>query len=397
MLVQRSVINRCFKTMRLTLLIWLAIYITEAAAQQLIPFRVNDHWGYSDTSGKLLIKPVYHSADFFTGNIAFVKKDSLIFGINRKGEKITPVLKRYGVFSSGLCPVMLMSGRFEYIDTLGNVKIKPETEAAENFSEHLAVVSAGGKIGVIDTLGKFIRKPEFDASSIYFRSGFLLVNTGTQYMYLSKTGEILQLPDTIQPAGMFSEGLAAVYVTKPSLQENDKVESSFLEFIDTSGNIVLSGFRADEFDYSPYLEYEKEFRDGKAIVKVRNEIGYDYYFLDKKGKFSPLYASARHLGDSFFLGAIGYYMSDIRILDSNYYVSGQFQQKPTQVGEFGDGLLPYRNKDGKWGYVDNNCREIIPAIYSSAFRFQNGFAWVILDGKPGVINRKGQEYFMDKP
>ncbi len=138
---------------------------------------------------------------------------------------------------------------------------------------------------------------------------------------------------------------------------------------------------------------EKEFVDGKAIIKARNEIGWDYYFLDKKGRFSPLYSSAKHLGDSLYLGVIGYYMSEIRILDSNYFVAGQFQSKPLQVGEFGDGLLPYCNKDRLWGYMDSNCRIMIKPQYNMAFKFNRGYAYVVKDGKQGVIDTKGKEFF----
>lgn len=394
---QRSPFRLCHRIMKATGL-FLFLFLAQNASAQLIPFRFNDLWGYCDTSGKPVIQPQYDFCEFFSGNTAFVKKDSFSFGINKNGKQITPALKRYGTFSSGLCPVILSNGECMYIDSNGmNVLLIQKAQAVESFSEDRAVISVNGKIGVIDTKGGMICKPGFDASSIYYRSGFLMVNNGKQYHYLSKNGQILQLADTIQPAGIFSEGLAAVYVHKPSLKTKEVPDPVFLEFIDTSGNIVLSGFEFEGFDYSPYMEPDKEFRDGKAIVKVKNEIGYDYYFLDKRKRFSPLYASARHLGDSLFLGAIGYYMSDIRILDSNYYVAGQFQQKPTQVGEFGNGLLPYRNKDGLWGYVDKNCRDIIPAKYTSAFNFRNGYAWVILNGKPGVINRFGREYFIDKP
>jgi hypothetical protein len=86
-------------------------------------------------------------------------------------------------------------------------------------------------------------------------------------------------------------------------------------------------------------------------------------------------------------------MSEVRILDSNYYVAGQFQHKPLQVGEFGDGLLPFCDKDRLWGYMNSNCRVIIKPKYNAAFRFTNGYAYVIMNGLQGVIDTKGNEYF----
>lgn len=364
---------------------------------QYIPFRVNNLWGYSNPKGEMLIKPQFEYADFFTDSISFILKDSFYYGINTKAEIITPAIKRYGMFSSGLCPIQLKDGNSVYIDLTGKIVIDKGFSAAENFSEGLAVVSIKNKLGIINSQGQWIRMPDFDTSSVYFRSGFIMAISKGKYFYIDRQGRTLNLPDTVIPGGIFSEGLAPVYVVKPKNSEGASIKTNFLEFIDSTGNIVMKTFYNSGYDYSEYIMIEKEFKDGKAIIKTRNDLGWDYYFLDKKGRFSPLYAYAKHLGDSLFLGAIGYYMSDIRIVDSNYYVSGQFQQKPTQVGEFGNGLVPYRNKDGNWGYVDSNCKQVIKEKYSAAFPFKDGYAIVILNGRQGVIDTSGKEYFIDMP
>jgi hypothetical protein len=360
---------------------------------QLIPCRVGKMWGYCDTGKIVRIRTEFDFAEFFTGEIAFVKKDSVYHGINTKGEFITPALKHYGVFVNGLCPIQLVDGKCYYINTSGKVAIDKSFSAAENFSEGLAVVSLNKKLGIIDTFGNWVREPNFDTSSVYYKSGFLLGLSKGKYFYINKKGRNLYLPDSIQPGGIFSEGLAAVYVTKTRYNNGRPEKTTFLEFMDTGGHIVLKHFVNDSFDYSEYLMLEKDFIDGKALVKAKNEIGWDYHFLDKKGRFSPLYSSAKHLGDSLFLGVIGYYMSEVRILDSNYYVSGQFQSKPLQVGVFGDGLVSFCNKEGKWGYMDSNCKIIIKPKYSGALTFKNGYAFVVMDGMQGVIDTRGYEYF----
>lgn len=376
---------------RIVLLIVLGV--TGSLFAQLIPYRDGIKWGYCDTGRILRIAPQYDLADFFSGNMAFVMKDSQYFGINKKGEVLTPALKKHGTFSDGLCPVQLINGKCLYIDEFGSAPLDMEFSAAENFSEGLAVVSVHKKLGIINTYGDFIRYPNFDTSSVYFKSGFLMGLSKGKYFYINKHGQTMHLPDSIQPVGLFSEGLAAVYVRKKVIMEGKWTEANVLAFMDTAGELVLNDFVIDSFDYAPYMAPEKEFRDGKAIVKSRNEIGWDYYFIDKKGHFSPLYSLARHLGDSFFLGVIGYYMSEIRILDTNLYVAGQFQHKPTQLGEFGNGLLPFRDKDGLWGYVNSNCREVIKPKYNTAFSFHDGYAFIIWNGLMGVIDTKGREYF----
>lgn len=372
-----------------------ALLFSQSLSAQLIPYRIKNFWGYSNKKGDLKISAKYNFCDFFQDSVGFVLIDSNYYGINLKGNTITPPLKRYGVFKNGLCPVVLTDKKSVYINQKGQIVIDKNFDAAENFSEERAVVSINKKLGIIDTRGNWIRLPDFDTSSVYFKSGFLLGLSKGRYFYIDRNGKTLELPDSVMPGGIFSEGLAPVFVTKSRNSSGQAIKTTFLEFIDTTGKITLSGFFNDGFDYSEYITIEKEFRDGKAIIKTRNEVGWDYYFINKNKKFSNLYSSARHLGDSLFLGVIGYYMSDVRILDSLLYVSGQFQAKPTQIGEFGNGLLPFRNKDGYWGYYDANCKLIIPNKYSSAFTFSNGYAFVIYNGRQGVIDTTGKEYFKD--
>lgn len=382
--------------LRYTILCVFTLLLNLMSSAQLVPFRVNNNWGYSNTKGDIIIPGNFEFTDFFQDSIGFVMKDSMFYAISTKGEILNGPYTHYGNFNHGLCPVQEKNGHCYYIDQTGKSSIDMGFTAAENFSEGLAVVSLNKKLGIINTKGQWIRQPDFDTSSAFFKSGFLLAISKGKYFYINRKGQTLNLPDTVLPGGIFSEGLAPVYVIKPFNSDGQRMPTNYLEFIDSTGKVVLNHFVNDGFDYSEYIRLEKEFRDGKAIIKTKNELGWDFFFLDKKGRFSPLYSSTRQLGDSLFLGAIGYYMSDIRIVDSNYYVAGQFQQKPTQVGEFGNGLLPYRDKEGFWGYVNSNCQQKIQAKYSAAFPFKNGFAFVIYYGRQGVIDTTGREYFIDK-
>ena len=47
--------------------------------------------------------------------------------------------------------------------------------------------------------------------------------------------------------------------------------------------------------------------------------------------------------------------------------------------------------NGKYGYIDETCREVIPLKYDFAYDFSDGFAIVLLNGKYGYINKTGRE------
>lgn len=47
-------------------------------------------------------------------------------------------------------------------------------------------------------------------------------------------------------------------------------------------------------------------------------------------------------------------------------------------------------KDGKWGFVSSDLKEVVPAIYDSVGSFREGFADVSKDGKFGFVDTKGK-------
>ncbi|MES2616253.1 MAG: WG repeat-containing protein [Bacteroidota bacterium] len=362
---------------------------------QLVPYRFSEKWGYCDTAGNIVIEPRFQLADFFESNMAFVKIDTMYYGINKKGEVITEAFKQYGRFKEGLCPVTTHKGKAYFINEEGKNPFGKIFSAAENFSEGRAIVSMQKKLGIIDTKGAWVREPGFDSSSIYYKSGFLLAKDKGRFFYIDKKGKTLELAENIQPAGIFSEGLAGVYV-KSQILENNTIRTFYnLQFIDSTGKVVLSNFFYEGINYADYINYEKEFKDGKAIINVPSDMAYKRFFINKKGEFSEEFSYAQHLSDSMYLGVIGFMLPSIRFYDSMFFTKGEFDMPITSVGIFGNKLVPVQNKAGYWGYCNKYADVIIPFIYESAEQFVNGFAIVKKNGRMGVINTYGKEFFRE--
>jgi hypothetical protein len=56
-----------------------------------------------------------------------------------------------------------------------------------------------------------------------------------------------------------------------------------------------------------------------------------------------------------------------------------------------DRLLPYSVGDGRWGYIDDSGKVIVPATFGSATFFYGGFGIVgFMDGKCGYIDTNGK-------
>ncbi len=381
----------------ITVFLIFCFYLTSTAQQpDLVPYRIGSKWGYSDTSGKIVYEPKYQSTDFFINNIAFIKQDSFYYLINKKNEIIAGKYLSHGNFVHNLCPVQLPNGMYIYIDTLGQMAFKRIYKLAESFSEHRAVVRMGMKLGVIDTGGNWIKEPSFESSSVYYKEGFLMVVEKERYFYIDKNGKELKLPEDAIPSGLFSEGLAAVYFAKKVFNKGKIEKQHSLKFIDTTGKIILDSFKNDGENYSDYINYVSDFKDGKAIVKVSNKMGFDYYFIDKRKRFSPQLSAALSVGDSLFVGAFGYYLPKIKTMNSYFLPLGVFKENPLEMGQYANGLISIKNTSGAWGFVNKKCEIVIPCQFKKAGNFYNGYAYVQTNIGEGFINTYGKSFFREE-
>lgn len=66
-----------------------------------------------------------------------------------------------------------------------------------------------------------------------------------------------------------------------------------------------------------------------------------------------------------------------------------------EVEDFRDGFAAVK-RNGKWGFVNEQCEEVVPCKYDDVVEFSDGyfsegFAKVKLDGKWGKVNKQGEE------
>ncbi|MDX1958047.1 MAG: WG repeat-containing protein [Leptospiraceae bacterium] len=166
-----------------------------------VPIYTNLKWGYINKNNKFIIKPQYDDAKPFSKEgVAFVKKHGRWKEIMDKGEKVFDLLvegkwgiinskgnliKNYiyndvGDFSDGLAPVLIggkekirleyigpnghpyaeiyfKNGKWGYINSKAELKIKPIFEEAGNFENGYAFVKLKGKEFKIDKSGSVVQ------------------------------------------------------------------------------------------------------------------------------------------------------------------------------------------------------------------------------------------------
>jgi len=113
----------------------------------LIPYRVGEKWGYCDINKKIVIKPAYDEAGFFSEGLARVKLNDKYGYINEKGEVIIP--PQFDIaydFHNGLARVAKYINneeKFGYIDKSGKIVVNLAYDVADDFENGLA------KVGIV--------------------------------------------------------------------------------------------------------------------------------------------------------------------------------------------------------------------------------------------------------
>lgn len=321
---------------------------------KLIPVQIEEKWGYINSSGKIVIEPLFDRAmrfseglarvsvglnegfidasgkfvieakyrcasDLSEGLIAVSKTCETPWGyLNPKAEMVIPESFMWaGKFRNGLAEVLVQRKGTEnlsvkgYIDKTGEFKIQPRFDFAEQFSDGLARFAVDAK------------DPNSSSQTAYFN----------KKAFMNKNGE--PVTGFFYNAEDFSEGLAAVEV-------KDK-----WGFIDKAGNIVIV----------PQFEFVlREFFEGIAFVECENE---KTAAIDRTGKF---------VTECVFDEAWG----------------------------FSEGTSAVQI-NGKFGFIDKRGKFVIKPQFEMAESFYNGLAEIrmVKDGwvHTGFINKKGKVVF----
>ena len=139
--------------------------------------------------------------------------------INTKGQiVIKPQFSEASTFNNGYAVV----GKY-FINKQGK-RVLGSYEGVSDFSEGLAAVKKGGKWGYINTSGKMVISPRFDYCG-GFSGGLAVVKINKKYGYINKSGQEVIKPQFAQ-GDSFRDGLARVMTA----------DDYSVCYIDTKGN-----------------------------------------------------------------------------------------------------------------------------------------------------------------
>jgi hypothetical protein len=241
-------------------------------------------WGYINKADSIVIPFVLYTYtpfyDKFTVNYAAGSANGKLLArwriINKKGEIILETspndysYKTY--YKEGLARLSKKS-KYGFMDTTGKVAIENKYEDVRDFSEGFAAVKLNGKWGFLDSKGNVKIDFQYTEEPMPFSCARAFVRGANNKWALIDTSNKVIFPPTFEQVFPFAEGLGIVSL-------RDAKGTEFFKIIDADGKSVK--------EYKPtgkekdIITFKSGFSEGLAIANqgYANNLGY----VDSKGK-----------------------------------------------------------------------------------------------------------------
>lgn len=307
------------------------------------------------------------------GQIVYVGKNGKV-GYKINGKIIIQPKFDWGYdFREGLA-VVCLNNKCGFIDRSGNYVIPPIYDDAGSFSskEGLAMVLSGGKYGYIRKDGKFEINPFFDYAS-NFKEGLAVVKLNGKFGFIDKTGAYI-IPAQFESANSFEDGLGQVYI-------NGK-----WHYIDNSCNIYTTDDKATALQMMASKQLKKDAGNQKS-TKVRKfySVNGKCGLRDENGNI--VIEAIYGIGD--FKEGLAFIKKDGRYGYVNEYGKIVIPLQYQNARDFSEGLAAVK-QNNKYGYIDNTGKFVLPMQYEAGIEFKEGLAAVKVNNKFGFIDKSGK-------
>jgi len=321
-----------------------------------------------------------------------------------------------------------------YIDSTGQVVVKPSYSFAEDMVNGAGFVACGDKWGMVDKQGMeriscaydgieflertgnrmirvYVHQPKYGlidtlgqlaVNAVYeeigsFAEGRLAVKRDGRWGYVDREGQEL-IPCQFAEVRNFSEGLAAVRRDKNwgfiDLQGKEVIAFHFEKLGDFQDGLAWAkqdkrvGYidSTAQFIISPAFEQAHNFERGIARVKIEGKYG----LIDRFGKFvlPPRYVHIEAF-DEYGLAVVQVSSEPARYSLINRMGQRIMTAEYRRIDRFHEGLARVQGKQG-FGYLNTNGKLAIPCRFNRASDFHEGRAIVYQKGRCGYIDLRGE-------
>jgi hypothetical protein len=401
------------------LLIVLLFQITIAGAQIkkfLIPFRQGNHWGFSDTSGKIIIQPQYDGTDFLVSNemirtdvgAIITKKGQGIISFN--GKIVVPAEYEHVAELKGNYVVQKNSKQGLY-NANGKlvVPVKYDEVFNADYRGDCIHLLLNQKIGLyMPSLHLIIPavydniNDEFYSDKVDNQKYFFAKKGSERYLIDRRTGKISPYKDD---EDLGADAIEMMKMEDTGYYGTENTEKDLVKKIRTS-------FELDEVE--PYLHVGSLYASQSKMYQVKKNGKLGLALPDATLLLAPIYDSISYVlilpDGSQFLKYRSSYLIAVR--KGNYF---------GLINEKGEEILPFQydvisalpkywtgfltDKDHKKGiFLPYTVYPPLPNKYDSIdcyghFNVTEQWSFLLfkvsVNGKPGYVGENGVEYFSD--
>ncbi len=316
-------------------------------------------WGFIDSSGTIVIEPHFSAVTVFSEGFAAARLKNKWGYINSDGEwEIKNNYEAAGTFNSGLAAVK-KNGRYCYINTQDKIIIKGPFFQAGEFRNEVAVVKLKKKFGFINTDGKWVIRPKYNSVLAFDENDNCKVRKKNKYGIINSNGKVLA-NCRYDFLGSYSEGMAVAAINRK------------YGYIDTTGRWIIK----------PQFQLAGKFYNGTASVKQNNKFG----LIDDHGEWilDPLYS---------YCGTLNGGVINVKQNGKNSFINTEgkylIARKNGMTQDFSEGITIVRESKYSVYFIDLAGNKLFNTSYENATPFKNGFAWVCVNSKWGLIDKNG--------
>lgn len=321
-------------------------------------------YGYINKDGKLLLNAEYNEIDRVTD----IEDDKNVYLLVSKNGQ-------YGIAKNKKLVIDCTYDEIEY-----------------NKTDKLFVVEKNSKQGIINIEGKQILPTEYDY--IYCAQNILTAKKGEDTETFDLSGNKQENPKYESLIDTSNEN----YIITVDNDEKFGV-------INKEGNILIkNNYQYIEYAFGKFFIATSDGKVGVLNDEGKQVISFSYDIIQRvkdKNAMQAIISSSNTIEiynsnaqkTTTIKDATLYTNSDyIKLLSSNdmkYLDNNGNIISNKEI--FKENTLFAYSKDGKWGFVDANGKEIVQAKYDMVTEYSKyGYAGIKINGKWGVVNREGQ-------
>ncbi|NCI45052.1 WG repeat-containing protein [Sediminibacterium soli] len=329
--------------------------------------------GYLDMKGKEVIPFKYWGAKGFSDGFGLVTNDGTKWAmIDRRGRELTPfkyaeIRNNYYDGGKPVRVYMIEEGlkkRYGVISTGGRELTAAMYDKIGTFYDGVALMNQNNLMGALSLDGREITPAKYtNVEEDGFAGGMCRVQSNNKWGFIDKTGREV-VPVIYDRVFVF-----------------DKDGSAIVRIGTTSGRVDKTGRVAVPLKYGTV----EPLSDGMYKVLLEKKYGW----VDQSGKpaIEPMYDYASSFVNGYAYARLN---GKYGIINKNNETKVPFQYE--ELGRLAsDKPLFYFGRQGKKGFFSETLTEMAPPKYSQLYTLKEGYAFVQVGNKWGLVDEKGRE------